>query len=64
MFILVVIIFNITSGINIKTLTGDTSGVYSLVILPNGLLVSGSMKKVNIRNITTGITIKILTGHS
>ncbi len=39
-------IWNVTSGITIKTLTGHTGGVWSLVVLPNdSLLTSGSDDK-------------------
>jgi len=57
-------IWNVTSGINIKILTGHTGSVRSLVVLPSGLLASGSNDKtIRIWNVTSGINIKILTGH-
>ena len=35
-------IWNVTSGLTIKTLTGDTHSVTSLVVLQDGSLASGS----------------------
>jgi len=46
-------------------LTGHTDTVASLVVLPDGLLASGSYDKtIRIWNVNTGITIKKLTGHT
>jgi len=53
--------------ITTKILTGHTSSVLSLVVLPDGLLASGSGsedKTIRIWNTKSGETIKILTGHT
>ena len=57
-------IWNVASGITIKTLTGHTGDVKSLVVLPDGLLASGSYNNtIRIWNFTTGFNIKTLYGH-
>ncbi len=58
-------IWNVNTGIVIRTLTGHTDWIYSLVVLPDGLLASGcDDDTIRIWNFTTGINIKTLTGHS
>ena len=49
----------------IKTLNGHTSSVWSLTILQNGNLVSGSLDKtIKIWNSKTGTLIQTLDGHT
>ena len=62
---------NKASFINLKfifiqvTLSGHTSYVYSLAVLPNGHLASGSDDKtIKIWNPTDGSVIRTLSGHS
>ena len=51
-------IWNANTGITIKTLTGKTNAVTSLVVLPDGLLASGSMDSlIRIWNVTTFILL-------
>jgi len=57
-------IWNVTSGINIKILTGHTGSVRSLAVLPSGLLASGSGNAIRIWNVSTGITINTLIGQT
>jgi WD40 repeat protein len=50
-------------GIEIKTLSGHTSSVYSLAVLPDGSLASGSVDtKIKIWDTLKGIEIKTLSG--
>ncbi|MEH2136213.1 WD40 repeat domain-containing protein, partial [Nostoc sp.] len=54
------------TGKAIKTLTGHSSGVYSVVFSPDGkTLASGSEDKtIKLWDVSTGKAIKTLTGHS
>ncbi len=53
------------SGETIKILTGHTDSINSLAVLPDGLLVSGSLDKtIRIWSPKSGEAIKILTGHT
>ena len=46
-------------------LSGHTNAVYSLAILPDGNLASGSLdKKIHIWDVKTGEIVKKLTGHT
>ncbi len=46
-------------------MTGHTDWIYSLVVLPDGLLASGcDDDTIRIWNFNTGINIKTLTGHT
>ncbi len=58
-------IWNINTGITIKTLYGHTHSVESLVVLPDGLLAScNSDKTIRIWNVTSGININTLTRNN
>jgi WD40 repeat protein len=51
--------------IEIKTLSGHTSYVLSLAVLPDGSLASGSSDtKIKIWDTIKGIEIKTLSGHT
>jgi WD40 repeat protein len=52
-------------GICLNTLTGHTSVLFALTLLPNGLLASGSEDtKIMIWNITKTSPLYTLTGHT
>jgi WD40 repeat protein len=52
-------------GIEIKTLSGHTSSVLSLAVLPDGSLASCSYDtKIKIWDTMKGIEIKTLSGHT
>jgi len=56
---------NVSTDKTIQTLTGHTGGFRSLVVLPDGLLASGSLDStIRIWNVTNGTCIKTLVGHS
>ena len=58
-------IWNTTTGETIQILTGHNDIVYSLAVLPNGLLVSGSSDtSIRIWNTKNEKQIKILNNHS
>jgi WD40 repeat protein len=60
-------IWNTTNTSLTKRLTGHTDFVQSLIVLPNGLLVSGGGyfdKTIGIWNVTSEKIVKNLTGHS
>ena len=57
--------WNVTTGLTIKTLTGHTNPVHSLVVLQDGTLASGSFDgTIRIWNVTSGLTIKTLIVHA
>jgi WD40 repeat protein len=57
--------WDITSGQCIKTLTGHTDTVCSIIQLNNGNIASGSSDKtIRVWDITSGQCIKTLTGHT
>jgi WD40 repeat protein len=58
-------LWNANSGDYIRTLSGHSSWVYALAVLPNGHLVSGSSDySIKFWNTASGGCIKTLTGHS
>lgn len=58
-------IWDLISGLTIKTLIGHTAYVWCLLVLPDGSLVSGAWNStIRIWNVKTGLTIKTLTGHT
>ncbi len=52
------------NGALIRTLTEHTSYVYSLNLLPDGSLISGSFKSIKIWNSNNGTLVRTLTGHT
>ena len=60
-----IIIWDIKSGNKLTTLIGHTDWVWSLVVLPNGLLASGSYDSTIKRwDIKSGNEIITLSGHT
>lgn len=58
-------ILNETICLIIKKLIGHTHYVWSLEVLPDGSLASGSLNNtIKIWNFKSGLTIKTLTGHT
>lgn len=57
-------IWDVNSGQVLKILTGHSMGVSSLLVSPDGLLVSGSYQEIRIWNVNSGQTLKVLTGHT
>jgi WD40 repeat protein len=62
--LLLAISLNSAQDYSINTLIGHNDSVTSLLVLPDGSLVSGSFKELRIWNISKNETIKILNGHS
>ena len=58
-------VWRVSSGERIKTLTGHSDGVLSVVFSPNGeYLVSGSADKtIGVWRVSSGERIKTLLGH-
>jgi len=60
-------IWNITSGISLRTLTGHSDWVYVLTVLPFNRLASGSgtddVGEIKIWNMNSGTLISTLLGH-
>ena len=60
-----IIIWDINTGNNIRTLKGHSNWVCCLAVLPNGCLASGSVdNSIIIWDINTGNNIRTLKGHS
>ena len=58
-------IWNLDKVITIKTLTGHTDSVTSLVVLSDGTLASGSNDNtIKLWDYSTGYLIKTLIGHT
>ena len=59
-------VWSVSSGERIKTLTGHSSCIRSVVFSPNGeYLASGSWDKtIRVWRVSSGERIKTLTGHS
>ncbi len=58
-------LFGPLTGKQLKVLKGHTVGVYSLVVLPNGTIASGSRDNtIRIWDINTGEELKKLEGHT
>lgn len=62
--LLLAISLNLAQDYSINTLIGHNDSVTSLLVLPDGSLVSGSFKELRIWNISKNETTKILNGHS
>ena len=60
-------IWNVTSGVSVKTLTGHSDWVYSLAVLPFNRLASGSgtdyTGEIKIWNMNDGTLIQTLLEH-
>ncbi len=56
-------LWNLERGVCIKTLCGHTASVDSLVVLPGGLLASGSHKTIKLWDLKRGECTKTLRGH-
>ena len=57
--------WRVSSGERIKTLTGHSHSVYSVVFSPDGeYLASGSLNEIGVWRVSSGERIKTLKGHS
>lgn len=60
-----VMMWDLATGVCVRTLNGHTSSVYSLALLPDGRLASASGDKtVKLWDVSTGSCVGTLSGHT